>query len=154
MHYSSAEDLWPAGELIIQNQKTQNTPKHQGKRHTMKRKMGFTLVEIMIVVVIIGLLAVMAIPAFNRVRSASQENVVVSNLRTISHAAQQYFTQTGKTEVAWADLCNSTDGFITAEPKAVGDENYATTFAKISMGYTQLSIKVPGLKNKDVTYTE
>ena len=38
------------------------------------KKTGFTLVEIMIVVVIIGLLIVMAIPAFQKVSESAQEN--------------------------------------------------------------------------------
>lgn len=56
---------------------------------------GFTLVEIMIVVVIIGLLAAMAIPAFNKVRETSQDKAVTNNLRQIASAAQQYMLDEG-----------------------------------------------------------
>jgi prepilin-type N-terminal cleavage/methylation domain-containing protein len=51
---------------------------------------GFTLVEIMIVVVIIGLLAGIAIPMFVRARSTSQKNACINNLREIFGASQQW----------------------------------------------------------------
>ena len=59
-------------------------------RHRTSRKAGFTLVEIMIVVAIIGLLAAIAIPNFVRARTQSQKNVCVNNLRQIDGAVQQW----------------------------------------------------------------
>lgn len=54
------------------------------------RKSGFTLVEIMIVVAIIGLLAAIAIPNFVRARSKAQQNTCMNNLRQIDGAKQQW----------------------------------------------------------------
>lgn len=78
------------------------------RKNTSKK--GFTLVEIMIVVVIIGLLAAMAIPAFQKVRQDSRQSAVENDARQLASAAQQYMLENDTTSVT----VSYTDGTIGA----------------------------------------
>jgi type IV pilus assembly protein PilA len=73
--------------------------------HTRKfagRREAFTLVEIMVVVVIIGLLAALAIPAFQRVKSSSIASRYANDFRTFSEAFQRYSFENGSWPAASA----------------------------------------------------
>ena len=60
------------------------------------RKAGFTLVEIMIVVAIIGLLAAIAIPNFVKARATAQKNSCIADLKQIDGAVQQWALENKK----------------------------------------------------------
>ena len=96
---------------------------------TMRRSTkGFTLVEIMIVVVIIGLLAAMAIPAFQKVRQSSQDKAVLNNARQLAAAADQYFLENGVSSVTQGSLVGSTN-YVKAL-NLVANETYPAGFTQ------------------------
>ena len=106
---------------------------------------GFTLVEIMIVVVIIGLLAAMAIPAFQKVRTSSQDKAVLNNARQMASAADQYFLENGVSTVTQGNLVGASN-YVKAL-NLVANETYPAS-------YTQgITITVAGIAGaRTVTY--
>ena len=111
-----------------------------------KTNKGFTLVEIMIVVVIIGLLAAMAIPAFQKVRQSSQDKAVLNNARQLAGAADQYFLENGVSHAAKTDLVGS-DKYVKSL-NLVANETYPTD-------YTQgITITIDGVAGaRTITYS-
>ena len=84
----------------------------------------------MIVVVIIGLLAAMAIPAFQKVRETSQTKAITNNLRQLASAADQYFLENGVTSVLSADLVGTEEGKYVKKFNPVAGETYSPTITQ------------------------
>jgi prepilin-type N-terminal cleavage/methylation domain-containing protein len=90
------------------------------------RKSGFTLVEIMIVVAIIGLLAAIAIPNFVKARTTAQANACINNLRQVDGAKEQWALENKKTSNDTpqdTDLFG-TDKYIKAKPGCPANGSY------------------------------
>ncbi len=109
---------------------------------------GFTLVEIMIVVVIIGLLAAMAIPAFNKVRQQSRVKTITNNLRQVASAGQQYMLENGLTQVAETALVGTDTTYYLRPIAQVNGEDYTT----LTLTNTTTQISISDNDKDTITY--
>jgi len=93
----------------------------------MNRNGGFTLVEIMVVVAIIGLLAAIAIPSFMKSRDMAQLNSIFNNLRTIEAAKDQWALENKRGTGDSTSLSLISDYLKGGTIKPVVSETYTTS---------------------------
>lgn len=89
---------------------------------------AFSVVEAMIVVIIIGILAAFAIPAFQKVHSSSQDKAVLNNARQLAAASEQYFFENSVHSVSFVDLIG-TKRYVKAFVVVAG-ESYPQRFER------------------------
>ena len=93
----------------------------------MRKNEGFTLIELMIVIAIIGILAAIAIPQFSAYRIRSYNSAADADLRNAATAQEAYYVDKQTYTNAPTDLIGSTYGFYTTQGVTVGGVGSAST---------------------------
>ena len=115
------------------------------------RRGGFTLVEIMIVVAIIGLLASIAIPNFVKARTTAQMNACISNLRQIDGAIQQWALDTKQGDTASVSAADILPYLKNAVVCPSGGKTFADSYSVTTVAARPACLKQPSTHKLEET---
>lgn len=83
----------------------------------LRNEKGFTLVELMVVVVIIGVLVAIAVPVYNSVTEKAERRAVEANLRIIDSAIMQYYITEESSDKIISSVDDLVPKYLTAKPE-------------------------------------
>lgn len=82
----------------------------------LRNRKGFTLIELIVVIAILGILAMIAVPRFAGTQLRAQERAHNANVRTIESAVAVYQAETGVALTTIDDFTNLVPGYLAAIP--------------------------------------
>ncbi len=118
-------------------------------RRARKNQKGFTLVELMVVVVIIGILTAIAVPVYNNVTTKAEQAAVEANLRTIDGAIMMYYAS-NPSATALTDVDGLAPDFLGAAPTGPGTAEYGIVGTAPQQRAT-VTAADPGVGGKTIT---
>ena len=113
-------------------------PVNRPARPAMRRRRGFTFVELMVVITIIVILISMAIPIYNRSIIRAKESVLANNLFTLRTVIDQYSYDKGKAPQALQDLVS--EGYLQklpVDPMTGNNQSWKTVMEDASQSVSQ-----------------
>jgi len=115
-----------------------------------KKDEGFTLVELMVVVLIIGILVAVAIPVFNAASGTARLKTCQANMRTIEGAVEQYLAANPSNQRAtcaaggWVGALVGASSYIKSEPKCPLANTITYTYDATTMQAACTSVAADG----------